>query len=142
MKTVVTFGTFDLFHIGHLNVLERSARLGRLIVGVSSDEFTNRKKGRLPVYPEKHRMRIVSSIGFVSDVFLETSFEAKREYLIEHGADILTMGDDWLGQFDHYNDIVEVVYLPRTPDISTTDAISNIRNKAVFRAPSECSVSE
>ena len=127
LRTVVTFGTFDLFHIGHLRILERSAVLGRLVVGVSSDAFTISKKGRAPVYPEDQRAAIVKALRFVDDVFLEESLELKRYYLLQRRAGILTMGDDWDGKFDEFKDIVDVVYLPRTPEISTTATISTIR---------------
>jgi len=129
-KSVITFGTFDLFHTGHLRILERSAALGdRLIVGVSSDEFTFNKKGRFPFHNEQQRMDIVRSIRCVDEVFLEESFELKRNYLLEHRVDVLTMGDDWANKFDEFNDIVEVVYFSRTPDISTTEIIDQIRSQ-------------
>jgi glycerol-3-phosphate cytidylyltransferase len=125
----MTFGTFDLFHTGHLRILERSAALGdRLIVGISSDQFTFKKKGRFPFHNEQQRMDIVASIRCVDEVFLEESFELKRHYLLERRADVLTMGDDWASKFDEFNDLVEVVYFSRTPDISTTEIISQIRS--------------
>jgi glycerol-3-phosphate cytidylyltransferase len=128
-KSVITFGTFDLFHTGHLRIFERSAALGdRLIVGVSSDQFTFKKKGRVPFHNEQQRMDIVGSIRCVDEVFLEESFELKRHYLLEHRADVLTMGDDWANKFEEFNDIVEVVYFRRTPDISTTEIIAQIRS--------------
>lgn len=127
-RTVVTFGTFDVFHIGHLNILERSRSLGeRLVVGVSSDEFSRRKKGRYPVFSERERSRILEALRCVEKVFIEHSLEEKRAYLLEHQADVLVMGDDWRGKFDEFNDICEVRYLPRTPSISTTEVIEKIR---------------
>lgn len=129
MKRVLTFGTFDIFHYGHLKILERAAEVAdELIVGVSSDGLNYSKKGRNPIYSENERMKIVSSLDFVSDVFLEESLELKREYLIKHRADVLIMGDDWKGKFDEFNDICEVLYLPRTPEISTTDLIKRIKD--------------
>ena len=126
-RTVITFGTFDVFHIGHLRVLDRAAQLGdRLVVGVSSDELNLRKKQRAPVFPERERMEIVAAMKMVSQVFLEESLELKRQYITEHGADVLVMGDDWAGRFDEFGDICEVVYLPRTPAISTTALIEKI----------------
>lgn len=126
-KTVVTFGTFDVFHVGHLRVIERAAALGdRLVVGVSADALNLRKKGREPVFSERERLEIVAALKCVDGVFLEESLEQKRDYLVEHGADILVMGDDWKGRFDEFSDIVEVVYLPRTPAISTTALIEKI----------------
>lgn len=125
--TVVTFGTFDVFHVGHLRLIERAAALGdRLVVGVSSDALNERKKGRAPVFSEAERMALVAALKPVSEVFLEESLEAKREYLLRHGADVLVMGEDWAGRFDEFRDVCEVVYLPRTPAISTTAVIEKI----------------
>ena len=126
-RTVVTFGTFDVFHVGHPRVIERAAALGdRLVVGVSADELNMRKKGRVPVFSESERLTIIAALKPVDAVFLEESLECKRDYLIEHGADVLVMGDDWAGKFDEFNDVCEVVYLPRTPAISTTALIEKI----------------
>lgn len=120
-KTIVTFGTYDLFHIGHLRILQRAAKMGqRLVVGVSSDVLNQKKKGVYPIYNENDRMEIVEAIGCVSEVFLEESLDKKGEYLREYSADALVMGDDWCGVFDCYSDICEVLYLPRTDNISTT----------------------
>ncbi|MFV0633626.1 adenylyltransferase/cytidyltransferase family protein [Demequina sp.] len=128
MTRVLTFGTFDLFHIGHVNVLMRAASLGdHLTVGVSSDALNYSKKGRNPVYREEHRMAIVKSLACVDEVFVEESLELKGEYIKEHQADVLVMGDDWAGKFDHYKELCEVVYLPRTAEVSTTDIIQSIR---------------
>jgi len=127
MRTVVTFGTFDVFHVGHLRVIERAAALGdRLVVGVSADELNQSKKGRLPVFSQRERMTIIAALKPVDAVFLEESLELKRSYLLEHEADVLVMGDDWAGKFDEFSDICEVVYLPRTPAISTTALIEKI----------------
>lgn len=126
--TVLTFGTFDVFHVGHLNVLERAAALGdRLVVGVSSDRLNAEKKGRAPVFPEDERMRLISALACVSSVFLEESLELKRAYLLRHGANVLAMGGDWKGRFDDFSDICRVVYFDRTPAISTTAVIEKIR---------------
>ena len=126
-KTVVTFGTFDVFHVGHLRVIERAAALGdRLVVGVSADALNLRKKGRKPVFSEAERVAIIAALKPVDAVFLEESLELKRDYLVEHGADVLVMGDDWAGKFDEFSDICDVVYLPRTPAISTTALIEKI----------------
>jgi glycerol-3-phosphate cytidylyltransferase len=125
--TVITFGTFDVFHLGHLRVIERAASLGdRLVVGVSADELNLRKKGRLPVFSQHERLEIVAALRAVDEVFVEESLEQKREYILEHEADILVMGDDWAGKFDELKDICEVHYLPRTPAISTTALIEKI----------------
>ncbi len=126
-RTVITFGTFDVFHVGHLRVIERAASLGdRLVVGVSADALNERKKGRSPVYSQAERMEIVAALRAVDEVFLEESLEQKRDYVVEHGADVLVMGDDWQGKFDELKDVCEVVYLPRTPAISTTALIEKI----------------
>ena len=126
-RTVVTFGTFDVFHVGHLRVIERAAELGdRLVVGVSADALNLRKKGREPVFSQAERMEIVGALRAVDDVFIEESLELKRDYLRTHGADVLVMGDDWRGRFDEFGDICEVVYLTRTPAISTTALIEKI----------------
>lgn len=126
---VITFGTFDLFHIGHLNILRRSAALGdHLVVGVSSDALNFRKKMKRPVYPQAERMAIVEALGCVDEVFLEESLELKADYIREHKADILVMGDDWRGRFDAMKSLCHVVYLPRTEGVSTTDLVETIRS--------------
>jgi glycerol-3-phosphate cytidylyltransferase len=126
-RTVITFGTFDVFHVGHVRVLQRAAELGdRLVVGVSSDALNMSKKGRAPVFNEQERLEIIGSLKVVDAVFLEESLEKKRDYILEHGADVLVMGDDWAGRFDWVKDVCEVVYLPRTPSVSTTGLIEHI----------------
>lgn len=126
-RTVITFGTFDVFHVGHLRMIERAAALGdRLVVGVSADALNVRKKGREPVFSEQERLAIISALRPVDAVFLEESLELKRDYIVEHAADVLVMGDDWSGRFDEMKDVCEVVYLSRTPAISTTALIEKI----------------
>jgi len=126
-KTVITFGTFDVFHVGHLRVIERAAALGdRLVVGVSADALNLRKKGREPVFSEHERLEIVAALRMVDEVFVEESLEQKREYIERYDAEVLVMGDDWRGRFDEFADVCEVVYLPRTPAISTTALIEKI----------------
>jgi glycerol-3-phosphate cytidylyltransferase len=128
MTCVVTFGTFDVFHVGHLRILERASALGdRLVVGVSTDMLNIRKKGRPPVFTQGERVNIIAALRCVDTVFLEESLELKRQYLLQHGADVLAMGDDWAGRFDEFGDICRVVYLERTPSISTTAVIEKIR---------------
>ena len=122
MRTVITFGTYDLFHYGHLRILERAAAHGdRLVVGVSTDELNESKKGYRPVFPWEHRAAILAGLAVVDDVFAEESLEAKRDYVVAHGADVLVMGADWKGRFDELADVCEVAYLDRTPGISTSD---------------------
>ena len=128
MIQVITFGTFDVFHVGHLRILERAKALGdRLIVGISTDALNTRKKGRAPVFTQAERMDIVAALRCVDEVFLEESLELKRDYLIQHQASILAMGDDWAGKFDEFSDICRVVYFDRTPAVSTTAVIEKIR---------------
>ncbi len=127
MTTVITFGTFDLFHIGHLNILNRASELGeRLVVGVSSDRLNGHKKGRLPLYSQTERMRIIQSLKCVDSVFLEASLALKADYIKRYRADILVMGSDWQGRFDHFSSLCQVVYFPRTHSISTTALIETI----------------
>jgi glycerol-3-phosphate cytidylyltransferase len=133
-RTVITFGTFDLFHIGHLRLLQRAKSKsfgGQLIVGVSSDALNFQKKQKYPIYSENDRLEIVKSIKCVDQVFLETSLELKPEYLLKYRADILIMGDDWKGKFEWCKSTkglqyLQIYYLPRTESISTTDTIEKI----------------
>lgn len=125
---VVTFGTFDVFHAGHLRLLERARSLGdSLAVGISTDQLNFSKKGRYPVFPEDERMHIIGALRCVDAVFLEESLELKRKYLTQCEASVLAMGDDWAGKFDEFSDICRVVYFERTPSISTTAVIEKIR---------------
>jgi glycerol-3-phosphate cytidylyltransferase len=127
MTTVITFGTFDVFHVGHLRVIERAAAFGdRLVVGVSADELNLRKKDRLPVFSQAERLEIVAALKPVHEVFVEESLELKRDYILKYDAQVLVMGDDWAGRFDEFDDICRVEYLPRTPAISTTALIEKI----------------
>jgi glycerol-3-phosphate cytidylyltransferase len=129
VRTVITFGTFDVFHVGHLRIIERAASYGdRLVVGVSADALNRRKKNREPVFTEAERLSIVGALKPVDEVFIEESLELKRHYIEKYAADVLVMGDDWAGRFDELRDLCEVVYLPRTPAISTTALIEKISN--------------
>ncbi|MCO7630550.1 adenylyltransferase/cytidyltransferase family protein [Pseudomonas guariconensis] len=128
MKRIITFGTFDVLHVGHIRILERAKELGHhLTVGVSSDALNYSKKSRYPVYPQSDRSELIASLKFVDHVFIEESLELKAEYIKEHKADILVMGDDWEGKFDFLNHLCEVKYLRRTEGISTTQLIAEIR---------------
>lgn len=127
MTTVITFGTFDVLHVGHLRILQRARALGdRLVVGVSSDALNVAKKGRQPVFSQEERCELIANLVCVDEVFVEESLELKRDYIKEYGADVLVMGDDWAGRFDEMGDLCRVVYLPRTPSISTTGLIEHI----------------
>jgi glycerol-3-phosphate cytidylyltransferase len=138
-KTIITFGTFDLFHVGHLNILERARKYGdNLIVGISSDELNISKKNRKPIYTYDERKRIIESLKCVDKVFCEMSLEDKVKYCKEYKADVLIMGDDWKGKksgkdnktFDELlKGVCEVIYLERTPSISTTELIEKISFK-------------
>ena len=126
MKKVITYGTFDLFHIGHLNLLKRAKALGDyLIVAVSSDDFNLREKGKVCQIKDVDRMEIVKAIRYVDEVILEENWEQKKLDVQKYDVDVFVMGDDWKGQFDELKEYCEVVYLPRTNEISTT----NIKRK-------------
>jgi glycerol-3-phosphate cytidylyltransferase len=130
MKKVITFGTFDVFHVGHINILERAKELGSyLVVGVSSDELNVNKKGRAPVYPIEHRVQILRSLYCVDEVFVEDSLELKGQYIKQYDADVLVMGDDWEGRFDEFKNLCEVVYFPRTEGVSTTEIIQMVKDR-------------
>ena len=120
MKTVITYGTFDLFHVGHLNLLRRAKELGDyLIVAVSSEEY-KLDKNKVSKIKDTDRMKIVEAIKYVDKVIPETSWEQKIEDVKKYNVDVFVMGDDWKGKFDFLKDYCEVVYLPRTEGISTT----------------------
>lgn len=122
MKTIITFGTYDIFHEGHIKLLLRARKLGdRLIVGISTDQMSFEKKGRYPMYNQEVRKLIAENIKGVDLVFYEESMEKKKEYIEKYNADILVMGDDWIDKFDDMG--VETVYLTRTPGISTSDIL-------------------
>lgn len=130
MRRVITYGTFDLFHFGHLEILRRAKELGDyLIVAVSTDEF-NAIKGKRCVYPFKHRLEIVHAIKYVDEVIPETSWEQKRTDISNHKVDVFTIGSDWTGKFDDLGDLCEVIYLDRTDGISTSNLIDNIENQS------------
>lgn len=119
-KRVITYGTFDLFHIGHLNLLQRLKSLGtELVVAVSTDEF-NSLKGKKTIIPFEHRVEIVKNIKCVDNVIAENSWEQKIEDIKKYNIDIFAMGDDWEGKFDFLREYCEVIYLDRTKDISSS----------------------
>lgn len=121
MKRVITYGTFDLLHYGHINLLKRAKDLGDyLIVALSTDEF-NLQKDKISYFDYQQRKILLESIRYVDLVIPEISWEQKREDVKKYYADIFVIGDDWKGKFDFLKDEgVEVVYLPRTEEISTT----------------------
>jgi len=125
---IITFGTFDILHYGHIRILQRARQMGTsLVVGVSSDALNEKKKGRKPVYSEFERMAIIGELKCVDEVFLEESLEQKRDYILQHKADVLVMGNDWEGKFDEFKDICQVHYFERTPSISTTSIIEIVK---------------
>ncbi|WP_294345938.1 glycerol-3-phosphate cytidylyltransferase [uncultured Clostridium sp.] len=120
MRKVITYGTFDLFHVGHLNLLRRAKELGDyLIVAVSSDVF-NASKGKKAYHSIEDRVKILEAIEYVDEVILEESWDQKIDDILSKNVDVFVMGDDWRGEFDYLKDYCEVVYLPRTKGISTT----------------------
>ncbi len=120
MKRIITYGTFDLLHYGHINLLRRARALGDyLIVALSSDEF-NERKGKRCFFSFEERKRLIESVRYVDLVIPEESWEQKATDVRLYHADILVMGDDWRGKFDYLSRFCEVVYLERTPEISTT----------------------
>lgn len=120
-KIVLTYGTFDMFHIGHLNLLNRLKSLGdKLIVAVSTDEF-NSIKGKKTLIPFEQRALIVQNIKCVDMVISEENWEQKIYDIKKYNVDIFAMGNDWQGKFDFLKDYCEVIYLPRTQNISTTE---------------------
>ena len=117
---IITYGTFDMFHIGHLRLLQRLKKLGdELIVAVSTDEF-NEQKGKTTLIPYEQRAEIVANIKCVDMVIPEHSWEQKVEDIKKYNIDIFAIGDDWQSKFDFLKKYCEVIYLPRTKDISTT----------------------
>lgn len=128
MKVVLTYGTYDLLHIGHINLLKRAKQLGDfLIVGLSTDYF-NRVKGKHAYHSFEERKELLSAIKFVDLVIEENSWEDKRKHIKKYNVDIFVMGSDWQGKFDNLADLCEVVYLPRTEGISTTKIKEDLRH--------------
>jgi len=126
MIKVITYGTFDLFHFGHLELLRRAKELGdQLVVAVSTDEF-NRIKRKKCVYPYEHRFKIVEAIQYVDKVIPEKNWEQKRKDIISNKIQIFTIGDDWEGKFDELSDICKIVYIERTKGISTSNLKENL----------------
>ena len=121
MKKVITYGTFDLFHIGHLRLLQRVKNLGHhLTVAISTDDF-NAIKGKKTLIPFNQRREIVENIKCVDQVIPESCWEQKEEDIKNFDIDIFAMGNDWEGKFDFLKNYCKVVYLPRTVDISSTE---------------------
>ena len=120
MKRVITYGTFDMFHIGHLRLLQRLKGMAdELIVAVSTDEFSL-QKGKKVIIPYTQRAEIVANIKCVDSVIAEKSWEQKIADIKRYNIDIFAIGNDWVGEFDFLKEYCEVIYLERTKDISTT----------------------
>ena len=120
MKKALTYGTFDLLHHGHINILRRAKEMGdHLTVAISSDEF-NAIKGKKAYYNYETRKMILEAIRYVDKVIPEHEWEQKIKDVKEHNIDVFVMGNDWEGKFDFLKDYCEVVYLPRTDGISTS----------------------
>ncbi|MBL5769309.1 glycerol-3-phosphate cytidylyltransferase [Heyndrickxia sporothermodurans] len=120
MKKVITYGTFDLLHWGHINLLKRAKELGDyLVVAISTDTF-NEIKNKKSYHSYENRKMILESIRYVDEVIPENSWDQKIKDVKDHNIDIFVMGDDWKGKFDFLKDHCQVIYLPRTIGISTT----------------------
>lgn len=121
MKKVITYGTFDLLHYGHINLLQRAKAQGDyLIVALSTDEFNSQEKGKITYFTYEERKRLLEAIRYVDLVIPEENWEQKVSDVQEFRVDTFVMGDDWKGKFDFLKEYCEVVYLERTPEISTT----------------------
>ena len=122
MKKVITYGTFDLLHYGHINLLKRAKSLGDyLIVGLSTDEFNNTKKNKESYFDYENRKSLLDAVKYVDLVIPEKTWEQKVSDIQKYNIDVFVIGDDWKGKFDYLEDFgIEVVYLPRTKEISTT----------------------
>lgn len=120
MKKIITYGTFDLLHVGHINILRRAKEMGDyLVVGLSTDEF-NKEKNKKAYHSYENRKLVLESIEFVDEVIPEENWEQKINDIKEHDIDVFVMGDDWEGHFDFLKEHCQVVYLPRTIGISTS----------------------
>lgn len=121
MPVIITYGTFDILHYGHIQLLKRARELGDyLIVVCSTDEF-NKIKQKKSYYTYEQRKLILEAVRYVDLVVPEYCWEQKRDDVVKYQADFFVMGDDWAGKFDFLSDLCEVVYLPRTPEVSTTE---------------------
>ena len=131
MKRIITYGTFDLLHYGHINLLQRAKALGDyLIVGLSTDEFNWREKQKKSYFAYNQRKALIEAIRYVDLVIPEKSWDQKIKDIDEYHVDTFVIGDDWTGKFDFLAEKgIEVIYLPRTPEISTTQIKENLAVK-------------
>lgn len=133
MKRVITYGTFDLLHYGHINLLRRAKSLGDyLIVALSTDEFNLDCKNKKCYFNYHERKQLIESIRYVDLVIPETNWDQKISDISEYKIDIFVMGDDWSGKFDFLEEHCQVIYLPRTPEISTTKIKRDFKLKSNF----------
>ncbi len=131
MRRVITYGTFDLLHYGHINLLRRAKKMGDyLIVALSTDEFNWNSKQKKCYFSYEKRKQLLEAVRYVDLVIPEESWEQKITDVQLYQVDTFVMGDDWEGKFDFLKEYCEVVYLPRTPEISTTQIKKNLGNKA------------
>ena len=130
MKKVITYGTFDLLHYGHINLLRRAKELGDyLIVALSTDEFNWNEKGKKCYFSYEQRKKLLEAIRYVDMVIPEENWDQKIADVREFRVDTFVMGDDWEGKFDFLKAYCEVVYLPRTPEISTTQIKRELKDR-------------
>lgn len=130
MKRIITYGTFDLLHYGHINLLRRAKALGDyLIVALSTDEFNMKEKNKKSYFSYEVRKQLFEAIRYVDLVIPENNWEQKKQDIKEYHIDTFVMGDDWKGKFDFLKDSCEVVYLKRTPEISTTQIKADLKSK-------------
>lgn len=130
MKRVITYGTFDLLHYGHINLLRRAKQYGDyLIVALSTDEFNSRAKQKNCFFTYEKRKQLLEAVRYVDLVIPEENWEQKITDVQKYFVDTFVIGDDWTGKFDFLKPYCEVVYLPRTPEVSTTRIISELRSK-------------
>jgi len=133
MKRVITYGTFDLLHYGHINLLRRAKQLGDyLIVCLSTDEFNSREKNKKTYFSYNERRQLLEAIRYVDLVIPEESWKQKETDIIKYHIDIFVMGDDWKGKFDFLKDKCEILYLPRTEEISTTKIKNDLQYENII----------
>lgn len=130
MRRVITYGTFDLLHYGHINLLKRAKGLGDyLIVALSTDAFNHNQKHKKCYFSYEQRKQLLESIRYVDLVIPETNWEQKTTDIEKYYVDVFVMGDDWKGKFDYLSNQCKVVYLERTPEISTTQIKEDLQWK-------------
>lgn len=130
MKKIITYGTFDLLHYGHINLLQRAKALGDyLIVALSTDEFNTIEKNKITYFTYEERKRLLEAIRYVDLVIPEKTWEQKVSDIQEYKVDAFVMGNDWNGRFDFLKSCCEVIYLERTPEISTTKIKEDLKLK-------------